>query len=151
MVKLHVRNIETGSVEEKSFSSNVTVDEVITSKRKLQFLYNNGKNAVFMDPVSFEQVEIPLVVIGDLQVFLKEGESVDILFWDEKPLSVDLPPKVTLVVSQTDPGVKGNSASNMYKPAELDNGLKLKVPLFIEVGDKIRVDTKNGEYVERVK
>jgi elongation factor P len=151
VVKLNVRNIETGSVEEKSFSSNVAVDEVNTAKRKLQYLYKDTVNTVFMDPVTFDQVEIPLAVLGESLVFLKEGESVDVLFWDERALSVDLPPKVTLTVTQTDPGVKGNSATNIYKPAILENGLKLRVPLFIRTGEKIRVDTRTGEYVERVK
>jgi elongation factor P len=86
---------------------------------------------------------------------MKEGESVDILFWndsgEEKPLSVDIPPKVVLKVSSTDPGVKGNSASNVYKDATLENGLKTRVPLFIKTGDKIRVDTRSGDYVERAK
>jgi elongation factor P len=151
VVKVNVRNIETGSVEEKSFSSNVTVDDLTTSKRKLQFLYKDSVNVVFMDPATYEQVEIPLSVIGEQVAYLKEGTEVDILFWDEKPLSVDIAPKVVLTVVETDPGVKGNSATNMFKPAILENGLKVKIPLFINVGEKIRVDTRNGEYVERAK
>jgi elongation factor P len=80
---------------------------------------------------------------------MKEGGEVDVLFWDGKPLSVDIAPKVVLEVTETDPGVKGNSATNIYKPAKLENGLALKVPLFIKVGDKIRVDTRTSEYIER--
>jgi elongation factor P len=151
VVKVAARNLESGSIEEKSFSSNVTVDEVSTSKKRLQYLYKDSASATFMDPKTYEQIEIPLGVLANDIQYLKEGESVDVLLWDEKPLSVILSPSVILEVTECDPGVKGNSATNIYKPATLENGLKLKVPLFIKVGDKIKVDTRNGEYVERAK
>ncbi len=151
VVKVSARNLETGSTEEISYSSNVTVDDVNTQKRQLQYLYKDGTVAYFMDAKSYEQVEIPLKILGDSVVFLKEGENVTILFWDEKPLSVEIAPKIELVVAECDPGVKGNSATNIYKPAVLENGLKIKVPLFIKQGEKIRVDTRTGDYIERVK
>ncbi len=148
-VKLIARNLVSGTVENFSYSSNVKVDSVTTQKRKLQYLYQDGKLAVFMDPTSYEQVEIPVSTIESEVLYIKEGENVDILFWDEKPLSIEIAPKVTLTVSETTPGVKGNSATNIYKPATLENGLKVKIPLFINSGEKIRVDTRTGEYVER--
>ena len=151
VVKLTVRNLETGSTEEKSLSSNMAVDEVNTYKKRLQYLYTSGDGITFMDPKTFEQAEIPAVVLGEGKSYLKEGETIDVLFWDEKPLSVEFPPKVELKVTECDPGVKGNSATNIYKPATLENGLTLKVPLFIKIGDKIKVDTRTGEYIERVK
>ena len=151
VVKLTARNLESGGIEEISFSSNVAVDEVNTFKKKLQYLYKSGDSIIFMDPKSFEQAEIPLAVLGEAATFLKEGQEVDVLFWDERPLSVELQPKITLTVTECDPGVKGNSATNIYKQATLENGLKLKVPLFIKVADKIRVDTRTGEYLERIK
>lgn len=157
MVKVLARNLETGGIEEISYSSNVTVEDVNTQKRQLQYLYKDASNAVFMDPKSYEQVEIPLKILGDSVVFLKEGESVTILFWDPSTgsgpsaLSVEMAPKIDLVVAECDPGVKGNSASNIYKQAVLENGLKIKVPLFIKQGEKVRVDTRTGEYIERVK
>jgi elongation factor P len=150
-VKVLVRNLESGATEEKSFSSNVAVDEANTYKKKLQLLYKDEVNATFMDPKTYEQTEIPMEVIGTQAMFVKEGEEVDVLFWEEKALSVDLPPKVTMRISETDPGVKGNSASNMYKSAVLENGHQVKVPLFIKQGELIRVDTRTGEYVERAK
>ncbi|KKU25218.1 MAG: Elongation factor P [Candidatus Woesebacteria bacterium GW2011_GWC2_47_16] len=150
-VKVTARNLETGSVTEKSFSSNAAVDEVNTHKKKLQYLYKTGNALTFMDPKTYEQVEIPLSILAEQAAFLKEGESVDVLFWDEKALSLELPPKITLKVVESDPGVKGNSATNIYKPAVLENGLNLKVPLFIKVGDQIKVDTRTGEYLERAK
>lgn len=150
-VKLSVRNLETGKLEERTLNSSSKVDEVNTIKKNLQYLYKDGSTVFFMDPKTYDQVEIPQNVIKDQLSFIKEGESVDVLFLDQKALSVEIPPKVTLEVKDTAPGVKGDSATNIYKPATLENGLKLKVPLFIKVGDKIRVDTKTGEYVERAK
>lgn len=150
-VKITVRNMETGSVEEKSYSSNVKVDNLTTTKRMLQYLYSDAVTATFMDPETYEQVEIDTTIIEEELPFIKEGETVSILFWGEKPLSIDIPPKVTLTIAETDPGVKGNSASNMYKSATLENGIQIKVPLFINKGEKIRVDTRSREYVERAK
>ena len=151
VVKLQARNMITGATEDKSFSPGDKFDEVNTSRRKLQYLYSDGGNASFMDPITYEQVEIPLKVITTELQFVKEGENVDVLFWGERVLSIDLPPKVTLTIIETDPGVKGNSSSNVYKDAILENGLKTRVPLFINKGEKVRVDTRSGEYVERAK
>lgn len=151
VVRVEARNLETGGVEEKTFSSNTRVDQISTSKRKLQYLYKDGANATFMDPNTFEQVEIPLSILGDNALYIKEGGNINVLYGGESPLDVEIPPKVTLEVTQTDPGVKGNSATNIYKPAVCENGLALRVPLFINTGDKIIVDTRTGEYVERSK
>ena len=150
-VKLSVRNLKTGNMEEKTFNSTVKVDEINTIKRPLQFLYSDNSTAMFMDPTSYEQVEIPQNIIEDQLLFIKEGENVDVLFWDEKPMSIDIAPKVTLRIKDTPPGVKGDTASNMYKSATLDNGMKIKVPLFIKPGENVRIDTRTGEYVERAK
>lgn len=151
-VKLRVRNMENGSVEPVSMSSNVKVDEVVTTKKRLQYLFKDNSTITFMDPNTFEQIEIPLTVIESELPFIKEGDNVDVLFWDnDKPLSVDISPKVVLKVIETDPGVKGNTVSNLYKPAKLENGITIKVPLFINAGELIRVDTRTSEYIERAK
>ena len=150
-VKLIARNMETGATEPISYSSNVKVDEVVTSKKRLQYLFKDKINATFMDPVTFDQVEIPVSVIETELPFIKEGDNVDVLFWSEKALSVDIAPKVVLKVIETDPGVKGNTVSNLYKPAKLENGLTIKVPLFINSVEKIKVDTRNASYIERAK
>lgn len=142
-------NLESGANVEHAFSSNLTFPEVDLRKRSLQYLYKDGKTATFMEPATFDQVEIPLSILGSDISYVKEGESASILFWEDRALSIDLPPKVVLTVVQTDPGVKGNSATNIFKTAVLENGLKLKVPLFVNAGDKIRVDTRTGEYIER--
>ncbi len=149
-VKLSVRNLRNGQLEQKTMNSSAKVQEITTSKRPLQFLYADDDLVSFMDPESFEQVEIPRNLVEYELAFIKEGETVNVMFWDDNPLSVEIAPKVTLEVVDTAPGVKGNSATNVFKPAKLENGLEIKVPLFIKNGDKIRVDTRNGEYVERV-
>lgn len=150
-VKITARNLITGAVINDSYSSNIKVEEVATSKRSLQYLYNDGSDATFMDPQTFDQVEIPVNVVKNELKFIKEGDLCDLLFWDERVLSIDLPPKVTMEVLDTAPGVKGNSASNLYKSATLENGVQVRVPLFINKGDKVRVDTRTSEYVERSK
>ncbi len=150
-VRVSCVNLETGSNVEHAFSSNLSFEEVELRKRVLQYLYKDSKTATFMDPFSFDQIEVPLTVLGDGISYVKEGENANVLFWEDRPLSIDLPPKVVLTVTDTDPGVKGNSVSNLYKPAVLENGLAIKVPLFINIGEKIRVDTRTGNYIERAK
>lgn len=155
-VKVNAKNLDNESVEDLSLSSNLSVEEADTFKKKLQYLYKGKDNVCFMDPKTYEQVEISDEVLGERINFIKEGEQVDVLYWKssdgkEKALSIDLVPKVSLKVKECDPGVKGNSASNFLKSAVLENGLKVKVPLFIKVGDVIRIDTKTGDYVERSK
>lgn len=161
-VKVKAKNLISGATVDKSFTSNNVVEDVRTIKRRLQYLYSDADNAYFMDPKNYEQVEMPLRVLGEQAAFLKEGSQVDVLFWpfdsadtlgqqgkEDRALSVDLPPSVVFTIAEADPGVKGNSASNMYKQATLENGLKVRVPLFINRGEKVRVDTRTGEYIER--
>lgn len=156
-VKVIARNLESGTIQNLSFSSNVKVESVSASKRALQYLYSDSNSAFFMDPATYEQVEIPLSIVESEVVFIREGDSVNILFWedakngDAKPLSIEIPPKVTLKITETDPGLRGNSATNVYKPAKLENDLEVKVPLFIKKGDRIVVDTRSSTYVERAK
>jgi elongation factor P len=149
VVRVSCVNLENGVNVEHAFSSNLSFEEVDLSKQRLQYLYKDDKSACFMNPINYNQIEIPLGVLGKDIAFVKDGDEVNVLFWGEKALSVELPPKIVLAVTDTDPGVKGNSATNIYKPAVLENGLRLKVPLFINIGDKIRVDTRTGEYIER--
>jgi len=150
-VRLTLRNLSSGLQEEKSFSSDRKVDEINTLKKPLQFLYSDSVHTFFMDPKTYDQVEIPISILKEELPFIKEGETVDVLFWDDKALSINIPPKVSLRVVDTPPGVKGNSATNIYKPATLENNLSVKVPLFVNKGDRVVVDTRTGEYVERTK
>lgn len=148
-VRVSCVNLESGANVEHAFSSNLSFPTVDLVKRPLQYLYHDQKTATFMNPHTFDQVEIPVSVLGDSLAFVKEGETANVLFWDERALSIELPPKVVLTVAETDPGVKGNSVSNLYKPAVMENGLSIKVPLFINKGDKVRVDTRTSSYIER--
>lgn len=149
-VRVTARNLKSGSIEEKTYSSNIAVEEALTTKKALQYLYQNGEDVVFMDPRSFDQASIAKKVLKDQVPYLREGDTVNVLFWGDEPLSVELPLKIELKVTETDPNIKGNSASNMYKNATLENNLIIRVPLFIKNGDKVRVDTRTGSYVERV-
>jgi len=150
-VRVNCINLENGANIEHAFSSNLSFERIELLKKKLQYLYKDGKVATFMNPTSYDQVEVPLPILGSDIYYVKEGEIVDILFWEDRAMSVDLPPKVTLEVADCDPGVKGNSATNIYKQATLENGLVVKIPLFINVGEKVVIDTRDGEYVERAK
>ena len=150
-VRVNCVNLINGSNVEHAFSSNLTFEQINLTKSKLQYLYKDGKVATFVNPTSFDQVEVSLTILGDDIYYIKEGDDVDIMFWEDRAMSVDLPPKVTLKVVEADPGIKGNSASNFLKSAKLENGLLVKVPLFISAGEKIRVDTRSGEYIERAK
>lgn len=152
-IKVKARNLETGAVLDKSFISGAKVEDLHTVTREMTFLYNDGTSAAIMDTQTYEQFELPLEILGDDVVYLKEGEVIRVLFLDEedgrRPLGVELPPKMTFEVVEADPGVKGDSAANMLKKVTLDNGLSVKVPLFIKEGDKVRIDTRTGDYVER--
>jgi len=148
-IKVKVANLNSGQSSTKTFKSGDKVEEIEVTKQKLQFLYTEDKNYLFMDPTSFEQISVSEKVIGEQGAFLKEGEEVEVLVWDEQVLDVNLPPKLDYRVEEAAPGEKGNSASNVYKDAKLENGMKIRVPLFVNKGDRVRVDTRTGEYVER--
>ena len=158
-VRVSVRNLTTGGLEEKTFKSDHKVEEITTVKKPLQFLYKDGSNVVFMDSKNYEQIDISADIIGNELAYIKEGKTVNVLFWsfgdiqgkEDVPLSIEIPIKVTLKVVDTPPGVKGDSATNMYKPAKLENGLQVKVPLFVNKGDLVVVDTRSGEYLERAR
>jgi elongation factor P len=150
-VILSVRNLVNGALKEIKLNSSAKVEEISTRKKTLQFLYSDTDMAIFIDPKSYEQLEIPLEVIKEDLQYVKEGQNINVLYWGTRPLSIELPPKVVLEVTVTSPGVKGNTATNTYKPAVLENGLGIRVPLFIRKGDMVRVDTRTGEYVERIR
>jgi len=149
-VKLVVRNLINGNLESKTFNSTSKFEEINTFKKPLQFLYSDKNFAVFMDEKNYEQIEVPVSNIENELKYITQGSVCDVLFWDDKVLSVDIAPKIVLKVVDTTPGIKGNTTSNVYKPAKLENGLDVKVPLFVKKGDRVRVDTRTGEYVERV-
>src|SRR3990167_886232 len=150
-IKIKMRNLLTGAIIEKAFINSARVEEIDLVRKPMQFLYKDGEGFVFMDPKSYEQVGLDGGVVAENEQFLKEGITANILFWDERPLLVELPPKMEFEVVECDSGIKGNSVSNLFKGAKLDSGMAARVPLFIEVGDKILIDTRDGSYSERVK
>lgn len=147
-IKVKVKNVRTGSTTEKGFINGAKVNDVQVFKKEVQYLYKDADVAYFMYPDTYEQITIPLKVING-EAFLKEGETYTVAFLGDEALDIMLPPKVDLTVTDTAPGVKGNSASNVFKEAVLENGISVKVPLFITIGDKVRVDTRTGAYTER--
>ncbi len=147
-IKVKVRNLKTGSVVEKGYTNGANVDSIQLTNQEMQFLYKDSENASFMDPRTFEQKDVPLSNIPGHE-FLVEGDLATLQFYENDPLGIMLPPKVTLKVTDTPPGVKGNSASNVYKDATLENGMNIRVPLFIEIGDSIVVDTRDKSYTKR--
>ncbi len=147
-IKVKVRNIKTGTINDRSYINGARVTDVQVEKRDMQYLYKDGDFVYFMDQKTFEQVSIPLRLVPDYQ-FLKEGESFSVSFLTGAPLSVQFPSKMVFKVTETAPGAKGNSATNVFKEAILENGIKTKVPLFINIGEMIRVDTRTGAYCEK--
>lgn len=147
-IKLKVRNLKNGATVEKSYINGARVHPASLLKKDLQYLYKDDDAAYFMDPKSYEQVAVSLSKIPD-HAYLKDGESFSINFLEGEPLSLNLPPKMVFTVVETGPSIKGNSATNVFKDAVLQNGIKTKVPLFVNTNDKIRVDTRTGAYTEK--
>ena len=150
-IKVKVRNLKTGSSTEKSFITGARVEEAGVEKKKAQFLYPDGENFFFMDPVSFEQFPLASEVVGEQAKFLKDGLEVNLIVADGQALGMEMPNSLIYEITETGPGEKGNSVSNVFKAATLDNGMEVKVPMFMKIGDKVKVDTRSGQYLERVK
>lgn len=149
-IRVKARNLITGTVVEKNFISGAKVEPIETTIKTLQYLYQDGNNLYFMDPRSFEQFSLDKSILGKKTKFLKEESQVKALFYEGKPLSIELPLSMIFEVIEAPPGVKGDSATASTKPVTLENGLVVQVPLFVEKGNKIKIDTRTGEYVERV-
>lgn len=150
-IKVKVRNLKTGSTTEKSFITGARVEEADVEKKKAQFLYRDGETFNFMDPVSFEQFPLSASVAGDQAKYLKEGLEIILIVSDGEAVGLELPNSLVYEITDTGPGERGNTVSNVFKDATLDNGLIVKVPMFAKVGEKIKVDTRTGQYIERVK
>lgn len=149
-IKVKVRSIKTGTTTEKSFISGARVQDAMVEKRQAQYLYRDKDMFVFMENTTFSQVELPEAVLGQQVKFLTDGMDITVLFHGDQAVAVELPRHITFTVSETGPGVRGDSVSNVYKSATLENGMEIQVPMFVKSGDKVKVDTKTGQYVERV-
>lgn len=149
-IKLKVKNLRGGAITDRTFVSGSKVQEVNLEKKEVTYLYHQGFDYYFMDPVSFEQFSVDQKHIADAGDYLKPDVPVKLLLYGSEALGVEVPLKMEFVVKETEPGVKGNSATNIFKDAILENGIRIKVPLFVTQKDKVRIDTRTGEYVERV-
>ncbi len=149
-VRTKLRRIEDGSVIDKTFRAGEKFRPVHTESRKMQYLYDSGEAAVFMDSRDYEQIEIPTGALGEAMQWVLPNSEVEVLFVDEEPSDVQVSGAIEMKVTQTDPGVKGDTASGGgTKPATLESGVVVQVPLFIDEGETVRVDTRTGEYISR--
>lgn len=148
-VRTKIRNIVTGAVTERTFNPNDKFPTAFIERKDMQYLYNDGDLYYFMDPESFEQIPISKDILGENFKFVKENMDCKILSYKSNVFGVEPPNFVELEITKTDPGFKGDTATNATKPATVETGAEIKVPLFINEGEKIRIDTRTGEYMER--
>ncbi len=147
--QVELKNLRNGSKLNERFRSADKVERVRLEQKDQQFLYQSDDMLVFMDAETFEQIELPADILGEARPFLQDGMTVTIEYYGEEPLSVTLPEKVTCEIAETEPVVKGQTAANSFKPAVLDNGVRVQVPPFVGQGEKVVVNTETFEYVER--
>ncbi|MCH7760586.1 elongation factor P, partial [candidate division TA06 bacterium] len=149
-VRTKLKNIRNGAVVEKTFRAGMKVDKIRLERRPMQYLYREGDQYIFMDQSSYEQISLSEKFMGDGLRFLKEAMNVEILFAEVEAVGVEFTTFAELKVVETDPGVKGNTASGGTKPAKVETGAVITVPLFIQEGDTVKIDTRTGEYIGRV-
>lgn len=148
-MKTKIKNLRTGAIIERTFNTNVKLEKAIIEKREMQYLYGSGDSYNFMNMETYEQIELTKEQLKDATDYLKEGLNVNITFYEGELLGIDLPDKIEMTVTSTEPAVKGNTTNNAMKDAYVETGLLVKVPLFIEQGENILVSTKDGKYVSR--
>jgi elongation factor P len=149
-VRTKLRNVRTGAVLERTFNAGIRVEQAIVDRQDMQFLYRDGDDYVFMNTATYDQLHVRPAQLGDAADYLVEGAVAQIAQHDGEIIGVEIPASVELSVAVTEPGVQGDRVSGARKPAELETGKTVQVPLFVNVGDKVRVDTRSGEYITRV-
>ena len=150
-ITFKLKNLATGSISESAFRTDLKLDNAILDKSPMQYLYGSAGFYTFMDQVTFEQVDLTEEVLGDSMQYIKEQDILDVVSYEGKPITVELPAQVELTIKYTEPAVKGDTTKNVFKTAKVDTNIEIQVPLYCEDGDKIKVDTRTGEFVERVK
>ena len=148
-VRTRLKSLDSGSVVDRTFRAGEKFERVRTETKSMQYLYDTGDEVVFMDEETYEQLSLPRTGVEDALPFLQPSSSVQVLFVNERPTGVDLPASVVLEVAETEPGVKGDTVSNVTKPATLETGAVVQVPLFVNVGDKVKVDPREKRYIAR--
>jgi elongation factor P len=149
-VRTKLKNVLSGKVVDRTFNAGVKVDTATVDKRDMQFLYRDGNDFVFMDKDTYEQLNVPEAVVGDAGHFLLDGQDALVARHESEPLFVELPAAVVLEITYTEPGLQGDRSTGGTKPATLETGYQIQVPLFLEQGTKVKVDTRTGEYLGRV-
>ena len=150
-VRTKLRNVKSGAVLEKTFNAGVKVGLAIVERKDMQYLYRDGDHLVFMDMESYDQIQVPTNVAGGAERYLPEGANAQVSMHQGAPIAVELPASTVLAVTETQPAVKGDTRTGALKPATLETGVVVQVPLFVEVGERVKVDTRTGAYIERVK
>jgi elongation factor P len=149
-VRTKMKNVLSGKVVDKTYNAGTKIETANVDRRDFQYLYNDGNEFVFMDKDTYEQLSVPEAVVGDAKNFLLENQDLQIALNDGNPLYVELPASVVLELTYTEPGLQGDRSTGGTKPATLETGYEIQVPLFLEVGTKVKVDTRTGEYLGRV-
>jgi elongation factor P len=149
-VRTTLKNVLSGKVVDKTFNAGTKVDTATVDRRDMTFLYADGSDFVFMDSDTFDQITIPADVVGDAAKYLLDNQTVLVAVHDGTPLYVELPTSVELAIAHTDPGVQGDRSTGGTKPATLETGAEIQVPLFLSTGEKVKVDTRDGRYLGRV-
>jgi elongation factor P len=150
-VRTKLRNVRTGAVLERTFNAGVKVGLAIVERKEMQYLYRDGDHLMFMDMESYEQMPVGVDVAGGSERYLTEGSTAQVAVHQGAAISVELPASIVLTITETQPGVKGDTRTAAMKPATLETGVVVNVPLFVETGERVKVDTRSGEYIERVK
>jgi elongation factor P len=149
-VRTKLKNVRTGAVVERTYRADEKLEQAIIDKREMQYLYRDGDHYVFMDNTTYDQMHVDAAALGPATQYVKEGDSAVLQMYGSEIVGVDLPAAVELTITQTEPGVQGDRSSGGRKPATVETGLGVQVPLFINIGDRIKVDTRSGEYITRV-
>lgn len=149
-VRMTLRDLRTGSLTQHTVQAGTKFQQVRLERQHVQYLYPDGDHRYFMDTETFDQIVLNASTIGESARFIRENDVVDLLTYDGEPIDIELPPAVVLTVAETDPGLKGDTASGATKPATMETGLVVNVPLFINIGDTLKIDTRSGDYIERV-
>ncbi|HJA62357.1 MULTISPECIES: elongation factor P [unclassified Brevibacterium] len=150
-VRTKLKNVISGKIIDKTFNAGTKVETANVDRRDMQYLYHDGTDYVFMDNEDFEQVSISAELVGDAANYMLENQQLQVSFHEGTPLSVDLPPSVELTITHTEPGLQGDRSTGGSKPATLETGYEIQVPLFLEEGTAVKVDTRSGDYLGRVK
>ena len=149
-VRTRLRNLRTGNMLDRTFNAGIKVEQAILEKRDMQFLYKDGEDYVFMDTETYDQVNIKPIALGDAADYLVENAEAILKMFGDEIVGVELPAAVELTIAETEPGIQGDRVSGARKPATLQTGKVIQVPLFINIGDKLKVDTRTGDYITRV-